>query len=99
MIEQSQSLELRFNGEVCNVMYFEHDESLYINDINDESVQIHGISPSKMVQLMRNLVCTKDSKIKLDDLKDYQVDQLRELTNRLKEMLDAHDESTVMRGE
>ena len=99
MIEQSQSLELRFSGEVCNVMYFEHDESLYINDINDESVQIHNISPSKMVNLMRNLVCCRDSKIKLNQLKDHEVSSLRELTNRLKVMMDEYDQATVMRGE
>tara|TARA_Y100000768_G_scaffold218620_1_gene164822 strand:- start:59 stop:358 length:300 start_codon:yes stop_codon:yes gene_type:complete len=99
MINQTNNLELHFDSEVCNVMYFEHDESLYVNDLNDNSVQVHGVSPSRMVSLMRNLVCCKDSKIKLDDLKDYQVELLRELTNRLKVMLDEHDQSTVMRGE
>ena len=91
MIEQSQSLELRFDGEVCNVMYFEHDESLYINDAKDESIQIHGVSPSRMVNLMRNLVCCRDSKIRPDLLKDHEVSSLRELSNRLQVMLKAHD--------
>jgi len=99
MIEQSQSLELRFTGEVCNVMYFEHDESLYINDINEESVQIHGISPSKMVNLMRNLVCCGDSKIKLDQLKDHEVNTLRECMQKLHDMFTEYADAGTMRGE
>ena len=91
MITQTNNLEFHFDSEVCNVMYFEHDESLYINDINDESIQIHGISPNKMVTLMRNLVCCRDSKIKLDQLKEHEVSSLRELTNRLKVMMDEYD--------
>ena len=99
MINQTNNLELHFDSEVCNVMYFEHDESLYVNDLNDNSVQLHGVSPSRMVSLMRNLVCCKDSKIKLDDLKDYQVELLRELSVKLNEMFFKHNTQDVMRGE
>tara|TARA_Y100000748_G_C15396820_1_gene449783 strand:+ start:512 stop:811 length:300 start_codon:yes stop_codon:yes gene_type:complete len=99
MITQTNNLEFHFDSEVCNVMYFEHDESLYINDLKENSIQVHGVSPYKMVNLMRNLVCCRDSKIKLDQLEDHEVESLRKVSVKLNEMFFKHNTKDVMKGE
>ena len=75
-------------GEVMNVMYFEHDGSMFFENSNEESVKVHGISPSHMVQLMRNLV---DSKMALNQLPKSSVNDLGECMDRLNEMFEGFD--------
>ena len=85
--------------DVMNVMYFEHENSIYVDDCEDNSIQIHGIDPDKLANFMRNLVCCHDSKIKLDEVNSSSVRQLRELKLKLNEMFDVYDRKPTMKGE
>jgi hypothetical protein len=94
-----QSTNLNLYLEVMNVMYFEHDESIYVDDCDDNSIQIHGVKPDDMANLMRNLICCRDSKIKLDEVNSNSVRSLRELKLKLNEMFDVYDGKSTMKGE
>ena len=72
-------------------MYFEHEDSIYVDDCEDNSIQIHGVKADDMARLMRNLVCTNDSKIKLHEVNKNSVSYLRELKERLNEMFEVYD--------
>ena len=73
-------------GDVCNVMYFNHDGSLYVNDVDDNSVQVHGVKPEHLIMLMRNLLCAGDA-LEFETLKDYQKEQLEEIHTKLNKQL------------
>ena len=60
MINLSTSHQVRM-GEILNVMYFEHDDSLYIDNLEDDSVQIHGVQVNHLIRLLRNVLCCADS--------------------------------------
>ena len=90
-MRQTTTHEFHFDKEVCNVMYFDHDGSLYVNDTEDNAVQIHGINPEDLLMLVRNLFATGD--ITADTIKKpYQKNQIEEIqtaVNRILEQLDA----------
>jgi len=94
-----QTTQLDFYLDVMNVMYFEHEDSIYVNDCDENSILIHGVKPDDMASLMRNLVCCRDSKIKLDELDGNSVRSLRELKLKLNDMFDDYDSKTTMKGE
>lgn len=85
MISQSTTHAFHFDGDVLNVMYFDHDESLYIDDENDNAVQVHGVKPEHLIQLCRNFICGHH--IDMDNLKDYKKQQLREMRATLNHIL------------
>ena len=60
MINLSTSHQVRM-GEIMNVMYFEHDDSLYIDNIEDDAVQIHGVQVNHLIRLLRNVLCCRDA--------------------------------------
>ena len=94
-----QSTNLNLYLDVMNVMYFEHEDAIYVDDCDDNSIQIHGVKPDDMANLMRNLVCCRDSKIKLDAVSSHSVHGLRELNEKLTEMFETYDGKTTMKGE
>ena len=59
MIRQSTTHSFHFDSDVLNVMYFDYDDSLYIDDANDNAVQVHGITTEHLIRLCRNLFCSK----------------------------------------
>jgi len=94
-----QSTNLNLYLEVMNVMYFENENSIYVDDCEDNSIQIHGVTADDMACLMRNLVCTNNSKIKLNEVNSNSVRHLRELKEKLNEMFDVYDGKPFMKGE
>ncbi len=60
MINLSTSHQVRM-GEIMNVMYFDHDDSLYIDNIDDDAVQIHGVRVNHLIRLLRNVLCCRDA--------------------------------------
>ena len=98
-IRRTEKIELGFsNGECMNVMYFEHCESMYFDNIEDESIEVHGVTPGHMATLMRNLICCREPKVTLDNLKEHEVRSLRECKNKLVEMFGDAETATVMKG-
>jgi len=89
-MRQTTTHEFYFDNSVCNVMYFDHDNSLYINDTEDNAVQIHNVDPEDLLQLIRNVFATGD--ITADNIKKpYQKTQLKEIqvaVNNIMEKLD-----------
>jgi hypothetical protein len=96
-IRQSTNLSLYL--EVMNLMYFEHENSIYVDDCEDNSIQIHGCTPDNMTQLMRNLVCSRDSSIRLNTIAPHSVKMLRELNEKLTAMFSTYDGNSTMKGE
>ena len=86
MITQSTTHSFHFDTDVLNVMYFDHDDSIYIDDANDNAVQVHGIKPEHLIQLCRNFICGHH--IDIDTLKDYKKQQLREIRATLNTLID-----------
>ena len=98
-IRQTEKIELGFNtGECMNVMYFEHCESMYFDNCEDESIEVCGVTPGHMATLMRNLVCCRDAKVKLANLKEHEVNSLRECKDKLIEMFDELRANNTMKG-
>ena len=98
-IRQTEKIELGFNtGECMNVMYFEHCESMYFDNADDESIEVLGVTPGHMATLMRNLICCRDAKVRLDNLKEHEVQSLRECKNKLIQMFETMDNVETMRG-
>ena len=87
MITQSTTHEFHFNTEVLNVMYFDHDGSIYIDDANDNAVQVHGVTPHHLIMLCRNLFCAR-TKIDKSALKDYEWKQLHEIKDAIQEFIE-----------
>ena len=81
-----------------NVMYFEHCESMYFDNAEDESIEISGVTPGHMATLMRNLVCCRDAKVRLDNLKEHEVNSLRECMLKLQSMFETKRNAETMRG-
>ena len=94
-----QSTNLNLYLEVMTVMYFEHEDSIYVDDCDDNSIQIHGCTPDNMVQFMRNLVCSSDSSIRLNTIKPHSVKMLRDLNEKLIAMFSTYDGKSTMKGE
>ena len=98
-IRKTEKLELSFEqGECMNVMYFEHCESMYFDNCEDESIEVCGVTPGHMATLMRNLVCTRDPKVTLDNLKEHEIESLRECSVKLNTMFFNHNTKDVMKG-
>ena len=81
-----------------NVMYFEHCESMYFDNAEDESIEVSGVTPGHMATLMRNLVCCRDAKVRLDNLKEHEVNSLRECMLKLQSMFATQSNVETMRG-
>ena len=98
-IRRTEKIELGFSdGECMNVMYFEHCESMYFDNAEDESIEIGGVTPGHMATLMRNLICCRDAKVRFDLLKAHEIDALRECKDKLVEMFGEVSGKEVMRG-
>ena len=85
-MRQSTTHSFHFDSDVLNVMYFDHDDSIYIDDANDNAVQVHGIKPEHLIQLCRNFFVTDHIDIKT--LKHHYVQNLREIRAQLNTLLD-----------
>ena len=77
MINLSTSHQVRM-GEVLNVMYFEHDGSLFIDNAEDDSVQIHGVETNHLIRLLRNVLCCRDA-VDIDSLTEHDKSSLFEI--------------------
>ena len=98
-IRQTDKLELSFStGECMNVMYFEHCESMYFDNCEDESIEVSGVTPGHMATLMRNLICCREPKVTLANLKEHEVQSLRECKDKLIQMFETQDNVETMRG-
>ena len=90
-IRRTEKIELGFSdGECMNVMYFEHCESMYFDNAEDESIEVSGVTPGHMAMLMRNLICCRDAKVKLANLKEHEIQSLRECRDKLIEMFNEY---------
>ena len=86
-IRKTEKIELGFEqGECMNVMYFEHCGSMYFDNCEDESIEVTGVTPGHMATLMRNLICCREPKVTLANLKDHEIASLRECRDKLIEM-------------
>jgi uncharacterized protein CbrC (UPF0167 family) len=97
-IRKTEKLELSLGGDCMNVMYFEHSESMYFDNAEDESIEVHGVTPGHMATLMRNLICCRDAKVKLENLKEHEVRSLRECMHKLTDMFAEYANASTMRG-
>ena len=86
MMRQSTTHSFHFDSDVTNVMYFDHDDSLFIDDANDNAVQVHGIKPSHLIQLARNFFVTDH--INVASLKSYQKNSLKEIVTAINSLLE-----------
>ena len=73
-----QSTSHDFYLDVMNVMYFEHDSSLYVDDADDNSLQIHGVSQSDCIQMLRNILCCRDA-LDISELPEHTKNNLFEI--------------------
>ena len=73
-----QTITHEFYMDVMNVMYFDYDNSIYVNDSDDNSVQIHGVEPEHFIQTLRNILCCNDA-LDIDSLKEHQKNSLFEI--------------------
>ena len=90
-IRRTEKIELGFaDGECMNVMYFEHCGSMYFDNAEDESIEVSGVTPGHMAMLMRNLICCRDAKVKLANLKEHEIQSLRECRDKLIEMFNEY---------
>jgi hypothetical protein len=87
MITQSTTHSFHFDSDVLNVMYFDNDDSLYIDDANDNAVQVHGIKADHLISLCRNLFCVK-TKIDKSALTKYQWEQLHEIKDAIQKYIE-----------
>ena len=86
MIRQSTTHSFHFDSDVLNIMFFDHDGSLYIDDANDNAVQVHGIKPSHLVTLARNFFVT--DYIDVSSLKEHQKNSLKEIVTAINSLLE-----------
>ena len=87
MLNQTTTHSFRFDSDVCNVMYFDHDGSLYIDDANDNAVQVYGITTDHLIMLCRNLFCSK-TEIDKSTLAEHQWKYLHEIKDSIKEFIE-----------
>ena len=88
-MRQTTTHAFHFDNQVMNVMYFEHDGSLYINDSEENAVQVHGVDIENLFCLFRNVVVTCD--VTKDDFKArHKQHQLKEIKSAIEELL-IHD--------
>ena len=87
MIRQSTTHSFHFDSDVLNVMYFDYDDSLYIDDANDNAVQVHGITTEHLIRLCRNLFCSK-TEIDKSTLTEHQWKYLHEIKDSIKEFIE-----------
>ena len=78
-MRQSTTHEFHFDASIANVHYMQHDGSIYIDDFNDNAVQIHGVTKQHLLQLVRNIFCAVDSLDEDDITKSYEWKQLYEI--------------------
>jgi hypothetical protein len=75
----SQSTTHSFHmDEIMNVMYFEHDKSIYVDNPNDDAVQVHGVKTEHIISLCRNLFCARN-KVQVEKLPPHSLSSLKEL--------------------
>ena len=89
-MRQTTTHAFHFDHKVCNVMYFEHDGSLYIDDVEDNAVQVHGVGIEDIVHLFRNVVVTCD--VNKDDFKaSYKQNTLKEIISAVSKLIESND--------
>lgn len=89
-MRQSTTHEFHFDTEIMNVMFFDYDGSLYIDDSNDNAVQVHGVNQDHLLMLCRNLFCA-GSKLDADKLSEHNKTQLREIRAALNALIPEGD--------
>ena len=90
-MRQSTTHQFYFDNEVLNVHHFEWDNSIHIDDANDNAVQVYGVTREHLIQLSRNLFCCKDCVKPEHITKPHQWAQLEELHAAIGELLSAKD--------
>jgi len=73
-----QTTNHEFYLDVMNVMYFEHDSSIYVDDSDDNSLQIHGVKATDCIQMVRNILCCRDA-LDISELKEHEKNTLFEI--------------------
>ena len=73
-----QTTTHEFYLDVMNVMYFEHDSSIYVDDADDNSLQIHGVKATDCIQMVRNILCCRDA-LDISELKEHEKNTLFEI--------------------
>jgi hypothetical protein len=73
-----QTTTLEFYLDVMNVMYFEHDSSIYVDDAEDNSIQIHGVKATDCIQMVRNILCCRDA-LDISELREHEKNTLFEI--------------------
>ena len=73
-----QTTTLEFYLDVMNVMYFEHDKSIYVGDCEDNSIQIHGVKVTDCIQMVRNILCCRDA-LDISELREHDKSTLFEI--------------------
>ena len=90
-MRQSTTQQFWFDSEVLNVHYFEWDNSIHIDDANDNAVQVYGVSREHMIRLARNVFCCKDC-VKPEHIKEpHQWAQIEELRTAIDCLLASRD--------
>ena len=73
-----QTTTHEFYLDVMNVIYFEHDSSIYVDDADDNSLQIHGVKATDCIQMVRNILCCRDA-LDISELKEHEKNTLFEI--------------------
>ena len=83
-MRESITREFTFNNEVSCVCWY--DDTLHIDDIEDNSIVINKVERSELFYLFRNFFCCQYKKA-LSDLKDHHKQLLKEVNTKLTEFL------------
>lgn len=89
-MRQSTTHEFYFDNEVLNVHFFEWDNSILIDDAQDNAVRVHGVTRQHLIGLARNIFCCKDCVSPEDIVKQHQWRQLEELHAAIGKLLEAN---------
>ena len=90
-MRQSTKHEFYFDHEVLNVHYFEWCNSIHIDDAQDNSVEVHGVTRQHLITLARNAFCCKDCIQPEHITEPHQWSQVEELHAALGKLLASKD--------
>ena len=88
---------ITYRVDDCGLHYFAESSTLNISDIDGDELNIEGISITQLAQVFRNALCSNSPAINarvIKDWPDYYVNQLKEISDKLTELLEA-DTATV----
>ena len=87
-MRESITREFTFNNEVSNVIWF--DDTLHIDDIEDNTIVINKIPRYELFYLFRNLFCAGNKDF--SDLINHHKQLLKEVNIKLTEILKEKEE-------